>query len=333
MFSIAPGFIAHHDGRIRRVRVQLDISDVRGAAEEGVRRALRQLTCVSDTDPGTPISSTLPGVKTMYRGSAVAMEAFDDAAKTIQRAWRHYRGKEIQKMLDSLTTREEEEPKIASILRSNDVLIDRLESLRRSRAYETTIYEQIVNMPSANVNSYLERESRRPDSEKEVITPRERLLRTELEHRKNEAAKKIQKVMRLNVRRVQEARTKERWTEFEGPKRVELLGKVAERLGGKYVLRRTDLETVRFKIASKDLNLDSDVSEFARRKRLIEALKTNMDTLKEIKSISMLIERGESLSKTPLGGHRGVARGQQLFEQKMEQLEIENLKDEFKDLR
>ncbi|KAK0415231.1 hypothetical protein QR680_011839 [Steinernema hermaphroditum] len=264
------------------------------------------------------------------------MDSLDDAARTIQLAWRRYRGKEmaeIQKMLDSLTTREEEEPKIDSILRSNDALIERLESLRRSRAYETMKYEQIVNMPSGDASSYLERESRRPESEKVILTPMERLARADWERTRNEAAKKIQKVMRLNVKRAQEGRIKQKWTEFEGLKRVELLGKVAERLGGKYVLRRTDLETVRFKIASKDLGLDSDICEFARRERLIKSLKNNMNTLKEIRNMDILLEKGDSLSRTPFGGLRGVAKGQQLFEQKMEKLEIENLKEEFKDLR
>ncbi|TKR76729.1 hypothetical protein L596_017830 [Steinernema carpocapsae] len=260
----------------------------------------------------------------------------DEAATKIQNAWKQYRGKEmveIEKMLDCLTTREADEPKLDSILSSTDVLIAKLDSLRRSRAYEIMKYEQIVNMPSGNVGSYLETESKRPEEEKSYLSKVERILFEEKEKIQDEAARKIQKLMRENAKRKQEARVKQHWTEFEGPKRVELLGKVAERLGGKYILRRTDVETVRFKIASKDLNLDGNVTEFARRERLIKSLRTNINSVKRVEDIKSLLKNGDNLAKTPVGGFKGVAKGQQLFQKKIEKLELENLQNEFKDLR
>lgn len=84
--------------------------------------------------------------------------------------------------------------KLATLLKSNDELIAKLEAVRASKAYAVMKYETIARMNAKDVNAYLRREYVKPTpakrSEYETILERQRNAKA------NNAALVIQRFVR-----------------------------------------------------------------------------------------------------------------------------------------
>lgn len=88
-------------------------------------------------------------------------------------------------------------PEFDIILKQNDELIAKLHELQKAKLYEMHKFEQLMNMPAKNVHDYLKREFEKPSkvmSEDEKI---QEIVQRERDRLKNEAARVIQKAVRV----------------------------------------------------------------------------------------------------------------------------------------
>ncbi|KAE9414974.1 hypothetical protein Angca_001636, partial [Angiostrongylus cantonensis] len=153
----------------------------------------------------------------------------------------------------------------------NTELIQQLKTIRRRKAYDLMKYEHILQLPARKVNEFLAKEAEKPS--KIVKEEGEEIVEGIEFEQKNKAARVIQ-------RAVKEKRKEQR---FRPQRRLELIGKINDRINERKVLHKEHLAIVEDKLAAYRAARERDAAAFAKRQLIIQSMKRNIAVLNSIK--------------------------------------------------
>uniref|UniRef100_A0A0M3HUF0 HSA domain-containing protein n=1 Tax=Ascaris lumbricoides TaxID=6252 RepID=A0A0M3HUF0_ASCLU len=209
----------------------------------------------------------------------------EEAAIRIQRGWRKY--KKRIKRNEALKSKRDKFDKLATLLKSNDELIAKLEAVRASKAYAIMKYETIARMNAKDVNAYLRREYVKPTpakgSEYETILERQRNAKA------NNAALVIQRFFRFCAQKKREQKTLRAWKRITPQRRVELISAIAERMSTGEVPRKNDLDAIKTKLAERKEAMTETVAAYERREGIIKRLERDLQLLGGISTLDDLL--------------------------------------------
>ncbi|VDN24602.1 unnamed protein product [Gongylonema pulchrum] len=152
-------------------------------------------------------------------------------------------GSKIRRIFSATAVRNHEE-----LLKSSDEIRQKLEEIRRSKAYEMMKYETIARMNAGSVSAYLRQERFKPSPVK-PSTEIDELLQKHDEETKDQAACIIQQFFRKCVRRKQIQETLYSWQWIPIQKRLRYIEAIAERMSGGSIPRKTDLTVIKNKVS------------------------------------------------------------------------------------
>ncbi|CAJ0597658.1 unnamed protein product [Cylicocyclus nassatus] len=162
----------------------------------------------------------------------------------------------------------------------NTELIEKLNAIRRRKAYDLMKYEHILQLPARKVGEYLAKESEKPT--KSIKNESEDILERMEYEKRHKAAMVIQRAFRkYHKRRMAEAYLR-KCTKIRPQRRVELLAQINDRLSERKNLRKDPLNVIKDKLAQHKLTRAGDAEAYAKRQLVIQSMKRDIAVLSSI---------------------------------------------------
>ncbi|CAL2036839.1 unnamed protein product [Caenorhabditis brenneri] len=125
---------------------------------------------------------------------------------------------------------------VANALAMSQTVMEKMQKLEISKNYDVQKFENLLRLPAREVNSYMEKESKK--SEEEKMTDTDKRVKKVKDEKKDRAARTLQKYFRtIRVKGEKEA-IKNRVMKISAKKRMALLEQIRQKMGEQQPIRR-----------------------------------------------------------------------------------------------